>query len=702
MVLLQVQFGRAQSAADGRIGTGKSIETGPVLSPDGSELYFTRPDHRNNQGRDDAADIWLRTRAANGRWNRAINPGSPINSYAADRALGLSPDGNTLAVLRAGDHLEIETLQRNGRSWVRVALSRVPGEVGESKDIGYNVLTGELIFVRGSGTDDQDLYLTQLGTDGEWSAAQPLTKLNTAANESRSSFGSDGRTLYFFRANAGWFKQVDRAVEPTLTRVPIFSKRFAVGLNGDARRMQSVVELPGPGKRGELRGMLVAENDHPAPGRVVRVAPGDLPVMTTTGVRIDGLSPDGSKIGLFLRSDERLVDGQELADLNQIGVPVGGTTAVSMVARPEQKINQLESQVAERESALRKLIEEQRYVSDGAQLAGSRTSELGPAQLDTLPKGSGTRDRYAEDLSELEILKEKFRRQQEERQRVAAGGSRKSARTSSTQDASRGRRSSREKATTDGSARPRGGSSDQTGYLAEIRERQRRDSLDRAATRRSDGERKQKKQAWEYAAQRDLPVNNSEPTSATNQSDARYDQQLAELAALREEVVRLRTQQDTERPAPAPEAYGTPSGYVPPADRDWTSRTPAPSTAEAPMNTAYPTNPAPATAPPAAKRSGQKTRTDVTFIPNTAYVDGGGYDGLEQICRAVEAARAPVTIVVHTRADLEKRPAQLLSEERAVKIGNYLRERGIAERHFHVLGYGNNLTGKGGERVEIW
>ena len=74
---------------------------------------------------------------------------------------------------------------------------------------------------------------------------------------------------------------------------------------------------------------------------------------------------------------------------------------------------------------------------------------------------------------------------------------------------------------------------------------------------------------------------------------------------------------------------------------------------------------------------------------------------MEQLYRLIQSARDVVEIRIHTPVEMDRRAAQLLSEERAKTIEAELADRGIAPRHFRILGFGNNETGKGGERVEI-
>jgi outer membrane protein OmpA-like peptidoglycan-associated protein len=61
----------------------------------------------------------------------------------------------------------------------------------------------------------------------------------------------------------------------------------------------------------------------------------------------------------------------------------------------------------------------------------------------------------------------------------------------------------------------------------------------------------------------------------------------------------------------------------------------------------------------------------------------------------------PLELRIHTSIDLGRRAAQLLSEERATTIRRFLEEHGVPAHTYRLIGFGNNLTGSGGERVEV-
>jgi OOP family OmpA-OmpF porin len=68
-------------------------ELNPVVSPDGTELYFTRAGHPDNVGgKADPGDIWVSFRI-NGEWTAAVHAGSLINDRAYNAVIGFSADG---------------------------------------------------------------------------------------------------------------------------------------------------------------------------------------------------------------------------------------------------------------------------------------------------------------------------------------------------------------------------------------------------------------------------------------------------------------------------------------------------------------------------------------------------------------------------------------------------------------------------------
>lgn len=183
-------------------------ELAPVVSLDGTTLYFVRTGHPRNMGTDNAADIWVVTQADATSWNRVLNAGAPINSGGADRVIGLGPPGQWVAVFRESPVLQIDLLQRRGRYWkitrsLPLPVSLLPDQLGQL----HLAIDGRtLIFAADlpGGRGDLDLYVSFLGASGQWSAPLSLgPTINSSASDNAPYLAADGRTLYFASRRAG-------------------------------------------------------------------------------------------------------------------------------------------------------------------------------------------------------------------------------------------------------------------------------------------------------------------------------------------------------------------------------------------------------------------------------------------------------------------------------------------------------------------
>ena len=662
---------------DGRIGKGKFLETDPLLHPAGTELFFVRPAHKNNLGSDNAPDIWLRKLATDGSWGRAINPGPPINSPAGDRPLSFSPDGNLIAVLREeGSASYLIVFRRNGRGWDEFARSQVPGFADNSRGLAFNVTSGELVFSRKVGPTGYDLSVSKLDGAGKWSPPTPLTVLNSSTDELRPAFAADGRSLYFFRSNEGWYRQDDRGLPPVRTRIPIRSRAFGLAITEPGRAGAGVVAIATDnGSTAELRLLRGAPEDYPPPGRVVLLSVDD-GLELTSGRRLAVLPLTGlRRHTLFIRDAERPADGSQLDDLSQPVVPMGGLATAGRRPQPQPRsfaTEGVERRIAAARAHLTELDAERNTILNDRAYPDPRPPERAGSKLDTLPPDATVRERYAADLEELNEMKRRFVQQQEAR-RSRRSGEEWTARSSGN---------------TDEPYLPSIGDS-YTPPVPPARQRALRqaDSLDRVSRIRQGLDRTPDSfdRSWEYRLRRDLPERRR---ARVTEIDDEYARKLAELNDLRAELARLRG----EPPAPAAPRNPAPdsSGLRPRLSAEFGAKGAAPRPADIEI-------PAPAASP----YSNEKyTALPITFIENTAYVDGKGYEGLEVLVELVSGALQVVTIRVHTPAAMDRRSAQHLSEERAVTIRDYLVGEGIPVRRFRVQGFGNNLS-DGGERVEV-
>lgn len=687
---------KAQEIVDGQVA-GSSPEIDPVLRPDGQELFFTRPDFINNKGTDNAADIWTISRYADGSWGRALNPGSPINSFAHDRALAFSPDGNRLAVLRTGAVSYIDLLESSGRNWRILDSWPIPEGVAPRYDVTFNPNAQQLIY-SAYQNGNLDLFRRDALPNGKWSKPQQLREANGPGNETAPSLAADGRTLYFQRDGGRWFRQLARGTRPELVNIPSTVQQFSASLLSP----EIVAVMPASATRKRFLQVLPASDEvlPPAATLVRGYLPSPPPPGEQTArIALAGgqaivVRPDAlNRYSLFLRQGESLANNASLPALANGGQAQGSlATTGSPTSSASADRQRLEAGIARRQRELDQLDAERRQYdlvapkTNDPELTALRDqynrSVRSPA--DTLPpatdaKGNVRTDRYAAQLDELERMKEKFRRQQNEKLGLGNQSTHqwneKSPVTAGNPNAGIGERYQSQ-------VMPR---------TAAEREKAYNDSLRlaaeiRAGLSRNKAPRVYERAAWENEVRQGLP--RTEPLSPEEiaELDADYQRQLRELEALRAELRRLENQPAT------PTTYGQPA-----APRTWSAKD-----ASEPGQPVVPSNySAPSGNVPASAGRGAPMPAGISFIPNTAYPDSRGYTGLDQLLGLIRQSTSVLEIRVHTPEELAPRAAQLLSEERATTIRNFLADKGIPSLNYQVIGFGNNLTGKQGERVEV-
>ena len=627
------------AAAQPALGPDSVRERDPVLSADGNILYFTRPDYIWNQGTENRADIWVSHRDDRGNWRKAINPGSPINSFGPDRMLTVSVDGNRLAVLRGGAVRAIDVLERSGRNW-RVSESwSLPEDVADLENLTFNVNSLLLVYryTAAEGVAG-DLYHRYAESGGKWSAPAPVRGVNGAEDETAPQFAGDGRTL-LFRRSGSWFRQLDRGATAELTDLPARYLQVAaggaavVGTTDDTGRDEHTV--------------AISVNDHPVLPPATRhfaslgnpPAPGEhtvsIPLNTEVRLRV---YPDLlDRYAVMLRSGEVDFPESTVPTIDQRQSP--GSLASLRPLPTADRRGYLRQTLARKRRELARLDTLRRRYGFTDPLLGQSPY----VKVDTTPppavRPDTTWSHYAQELSELEALKAAFRRQQAERMRRRDEASSVPFTVQAT-----------------GEEAPTNKLPDTTALRASVR----------AGLYAPLPERLTQHRPWENAIREDLP--NSAPLSAEEMArlDDEYARQLREIQALRRQ---LREVENVKEPV---------------ADFGLAG------------NQFTPKSVAAVNADPAAA----STVSMPTFVPNTAYLDGAGYRAADALAETIRKATTVVEIRVHTAPSLRKRAAQLLSEERAAALTEQLIALGVAANSFRVIGYGNHEPA-GGERVEI-
>ena len=195
------------------------MEIGPLVSPNGKTLYFSRSgDPADVGGKKDIEDIWYsnwdpKTKA----WGKARNMGCPLNNEAPNFINSISPDGNT--VLLGNSYNEdgsmadgVSLTHKTATGWSKpVRLEIEDEDRNKSEMVSYFMSNSQKILMisnnrRGDSFGENDLYVSFLKTDGTWT--KPLNlgdKINTDAIEDAPFLASDDKTLYFTSQGLGGY-----------------------------------------------------------------------------------------------------------------------------------------------------------------------------------------------------------------------------------------------------------------------------------------------------------------------------------------------------------------------------------------------------------------------------------------------------------------------------------------------------------------
>lgn len=184
-------------------------EMNPVLSPDGSILYFCRGRHpENTGGRKDKGDIWYSLKDENGNWQKAQNIGSPINNGFKNDLAGISADGNTLFLNYnySGDGKTSEPgisySKRTTEGWSQPSKINIPYFYNASEHQSVFISKDENIIIfsiDSYGTHGaEDLYVSFRQPSGTYSEPMNLgPELNSVNQEITPYLAKDNKTLFF-------------------------------------------------------------------------------------------------------------------------------------------------------------------------------------------------------------------------------------------------------------------------------------------------------------------------------------------------------------------------------------------------------------------------------------------------------------------------------------------------------------------------
>ncbi|WP_299251309.1 OmpA family protein [uncultured Cytophaga sp.] len=187
------------------------MEIGPLISPDGKTLYFSRRgDPKDVGGKHDEEDIWYSNwNATTKQWDVAVNMGPPLNNEFPNFINSISPDGNT--ILLGNIYLSDGTMEqgvslskKTDTGWGKPEPLIIEDE-GKNKStmVSYYMSNSEKILMisnnrKGDSKGMNDIYVSFLKEDNTWTKPLNLgTTINTSEVEDAPFLASDDKTLYF-------------------------------------------------------------------------------------------------------------------------------------------------------------------------------------------------------------------------------------------------------------------------------------------------------------------------------------------------------------------------------------------------------------------------------------------------------------------------------------------------------------------------
>ncbi len=185
-------------------------ESHPVLSDDGSTLFFTRSYHPENMGgKKDPGDIWFSTLDENGKWSKAINLGLPLNNHYYNAVLSITKDAETIYLQsiykpngKKPDSQGVSYASKSSFGWNFPAPLKIKYFTNKSDHQSLSISPDGKVMIlslESFGTyGAEDLYVCFKQEDGTWSDPKNLgTKINTQYQEMTPFISPDNKTLFF-------------------------------------------------------------------------------------------------------------------------------------------------------------------------------------------------------------------------------------------------------------------------------------------------------------------------------------------------------------------------------------------------------------------------------------------------------------------------------------------------------------------------
>ena len=181
-------------------------EFAPVVSPDGSVLYFTRDENPDIHGLE-KDDIFY-AELTNGQWGAATKMPAPLNNSGDCGVISVSADNQTLLLRGAyeaaegepKEELHITHLSRSG--WEKPQKVVIQGYENKDREEEFCLSNDKTILLssieNNASLGERDLFVSFLQPDNTWSVPLNLgNEVNTTSNDFSPFLAADNKTLYY-------------------------------------------------------------------------------------------------------------------------------------------------------------------------------------------------------------------------------------------------------------------------------------------------------------------------------------------------------------------------------------------------------------------------------------------------------------------------------------------------------------------------
>jgi outer membrane protein OmpA-like peptidoglycan-associated protein len=188
------------------------METRPLISADGTILYFCRKHYPENiNGEKDNQDIWSAHLLENGEWSLPENLGKPINNKNINAVVSINYAGEEGIFVNSYEKLSknatnvLAKAHKTNEGWTAPEALTIKNFSNKSifADFYFSYEENVLLLAIQKVDDkslvgDQDLYISFPLTNGQWGEPVNLGKVvNTSRAEYAPFLGADGKSLFF-------------------------------------------------------------------------------------------------------------------------------------------------------------------------------------------------------------------------------------------------------------------------------------------------------------------------------------------------------------------------------------------------------------------------------------------------------------------------------------------------------------------------